>query len=101
MTVDGMNADSPAGLTTVLTVVALWSIPANLISYAKRKGLVYRNCDVHFLFPVPVNPKKGEVISSRLQSGVVLFLLISQLLFMHVPQIVYIADCRIPGFHVQ
>lgn len=52
------GAASPSGMAALLTVVAFWSIPANLIAYAKRKGLVYRNCDVHFLFPSPVGPKK-------------------------------------------
>jgi len=42
----------------ILTVLAFWSIPGNLTAYTKRKGLVYRNCDVHFLFPAPVRPKK-------------------------------------------
>lgn len=52
----GMN--SPEGMAAMLTVFAFWAIPANLIAYAKRKGLLYRNSDVHFLFPAPVGPKK-------------------------------------------
>lgn len=58
MTVDMMGADSAEGLVAVLTVFAFWVIPANLIAYSKRKGLVYRNSDIHFLFPAPVSPKK-------------------------------------------
>lgn len=50
--------DSPEGLTGVLTVLAFWLVPGNLIAFAKRKGLVYRNSDVHFLFPSPVSPKR-------------------------------------------
>lgn len=50
--------DSAQGLAAVFTVFAFWVIPANLISYAKRKGLVYRKSDIHFLFPSPVSPKK-------------------------------------------
>lgn len=50
--------DSPKGFAGVLTVIAVWMIPANLVAYAKRKGLVYRNSDVHFLFPAPVGPKQ-------------------------------------------
>lgn len=57
MTVEVLGADSPGGLVTVLTVFAIWSLPANLIAYSRRKGLVYRNCDVHFLFPSPLSPK--------------------------------------------
>lgn len=50
--------DSSGGMAGVLTVLAFWIIPANLIAYAKRKGLVYRNSDVHFLFPSPIRPKQ-------------------------------------------
>lgn len=52
------GVDSPGGMAGVLTLFAFWVIPGNLIAYAKRKGLVYRNCDVHFLFPSPVGPKQ-------------------------------------------
>lgn len=50
--------NSPEGMTLVLTVLAFWVVPANLVAYAKRKGLIYRNSDVHFLFPAPVSPKR-------------------------------------------
>lgn len=53
-----MNLNSPSGMTAVFTVFAFWVIPANLVAYAKRKGLLYRKSDVHFLFPSPVSPKK-------------------------------------------
>lgn len=53
-----LNGDSPEGMVAVLTVVAFWMIPGNLIAYAKRRGLVYRNSDVHFLFPAPLSPKR-------------------------------------------
>lgn len=56
--VDQAGIDSPRGLSGVLTVMAIWLIPANVIAYAKRKGLLYRNSDVHFLFPAPVGPKQ-------------------------------------------
>ncbi len=52
------SVDSPSGMAAVLTLLAFWTIPANLSAYARRKGLVYRNCDVHFLFPAPVSPKQ-------------------------------------------
>lgn len=52
----GIN--SPDGMVLVLTFLALWIVPGNLAAYAKRKGLVYRNSDVHFLFPSPVSPKR-------------------------------------------
>lgn len=52
----GIN--SPDGMVLVLTVLAFWVVPGNLVAYAKRKGLVYRNSDVHLLFPSPVSPKR-------------------------------------------
>lgn len=55
--VEEANVDSPGGMAGVLTLFAFWLIPGNLIAYAKRKGLVYRNSDTHFLFPSPVHPK--------------------------------------------
>ncbi len=58
MLVQEFGGDSPEGMAAVLTLVAFWLIPGNLIAYAKRKGLVYRNSDVHFLFPSPVSPKQ-------------------------------------------
>ena len=57
MTVELFHGDSAEGLVMVLTVLAFWMIPANLIAYSRRKGLVYRKADVHFLFPAPVRPK--------------------------------------------
>ncbi len=49
--------DSAEGMAAVFTAFAFWVIPSNLISYAKRKGMVYRLSDVHFLFPAPVGFK--------------------------------------------
>lgn len=45
-------------LTAVLTVIVFVFIPSNMISYSKRKGLVFRESDIHFLFSAPVSPKK-------------------------------------------
>lgn len=50
--------NTPGGMAGILTLLAFWIIPGNLVAYAKRKGLVYRNSDVHFLFPAPVSPKR-------------------------------------------
>lgn len=45
-------------LTAVLTAIVFIFIPSNMISYSKRKGLVFREPDIHFLFPAPIGPKK-------------------------------------------
>lgn len=44
-------------LASIITVIAFWLIPANLVAYAKRKGLIFRPGDVHMLFPSPITPK--------------------------------------------
>lgn len=41
--------------TSILTVFGLSTC---LLSYAKRKGLIFTQSDVHFLFSSPVSPKK-------------------------------------------
>lgn len=56
--IQGTGLDSARDMAGVLTVLSFWLIPANLIAYAKRRGLVYRHSDVHFLFPAPVGPKR-------------------------------------------
>lgn len=56
--VEEFGVDSPDSMAAVLTLAAFLMVPGNLIAYAKRKGLIYRNSDVHFLFPAPVSPKK-------------------------------------------
>lgn len=60
------GADTPEGLAGVLTAVSFWLIPGNFIAFAKRRGLVYRSSDVHFMFPAPVNPK-GVLIYAYLR----------------------------------
>ena len=52
-----MGWQSPDMLAALITVIAFWLIPANLVSYARRKGLIFRPGDVHLLFPSPVSPK--------------------------------------------
>lgn len=47
-----------AVLTAILTVIAFIFIPSNLISYSKRKGLIFKQSDIHFLFPTPIRPKR-------------------------------------------
>lgn len=48
---------NPMAFTAMLSAVLLYMTPASYSTYAKRKGMLYRNCDVHFMFPSPVSPK--------------------------------------------
>ena len=45
---------NPMAFTAMLSAVLLYMTPASYSTYAKRKGMLYRNCDVHFMFPSPV-----------------------------------------------
>lgn len=45
-------------LTALLTVLVFFIVPSNMISYSKRKGLIFREPDVHFLFSAPIAPKR-------------------------------------------
>lgn len=47
-----------SALTAILTICAFIFIPSNMISYSRRKGLVFRQSDIHFLFSAPVSPKR-------------------------------------------
>lgn len=44
-------------LAMILIGFSLLTIPGNLNSFAKRKGLLFRNSDIHFVFPSPIGPK--------------------------------------------
>lgn len=48
---------TPAGLAFIISAFSLFTLPANLICYAKKKGLIFKQSDVHFLFQSPVHPK--------------------------------------------
>ena len=51
------SAETASALTALLTAFTFFIIPSNLISYCKRKGLIFRQPDIHFLFSAPLSPK--------------------------------------------
>ena len=50
--------DNSLTMAAACSIVVFWMIPANMISYVKRKGLLYRKGDVHLMFPSPLTPKQ-------------------------------------------
>lgn len=52
------NFNSKENYVAILSIFVFWLIPANLISYARRRGLLFRPSEVHFVFSSPVSPKK-------------------------------------------
>lgn len=83
----GIN--SPGGMAGVLTVFAFWAIPGSLIAYARRKGLVYRNSDIHFMFPSPLSPKRvllyAHLRTLLMQILVNIFIIVCGAVLFHVP----------------
>lgn len=57
MTIKESNIAAPENFVTVLSCAILFILPSNVISYGRRKGLLFRQSEVHFLFPAPVSPK--------------------------------------------
>lgn len=51
------NLASPENLVTILSGLILLILPSNVISYSRRKGLLFRPSEVHFVFSAPVSPK--------------------------------------------
>ena len=57
--------DTPATMAAACSVVVFWLIPANMISYVKRKGLLYKKGDVlatTVVYPTPPQSKTEESI---------------------------------------
>ena len=55
--VAAMGIATPEGLVMVFSLMSLFFLPGNLITFAKRKGLIFKKSDVHLLFVSPVSPK--------------------------------------------
>lgn len=55
--IESLKVNTPEGLTLVLTLFMLLIVPANMLTYAKRKGLIFKTSDVHLMFPAPIQPK--------------------------------------------
>lgn len=58
MMLGNIGTASASTITAFLTVIVFLFTPANLIAYSKRKGLIFRQSDIHFLFPSPIGPKR-------------------------------------------
>lgn len=80
---------TPEGLAGVFTAFAFFFIPANLVSYGKRKGLIFQQSDIHFLFQSPVKPKlvllNAHVKNIILGILVGIGLVVAGVLWFHIP----------------
>lgn len=55
--IEEFRINNPESLAVVLSALIFFLLPSNLISYSRRKGLLFKKSDIHFMFPAPVNPK--------------------------------------------
>lgn len=51
------NMSGPEGYAVLLSFFIVWSIPMNLLAYARKRGLAFKHYDVHFVFSAPISPK--------------------------------------------
>lgn len=49
--------DTAESFATLVSCLVFYLIPGNMISYLKRKGLLFKPSDVHMVFPSPIGPK--------------------------------------------
>lgn len=66
--------DTAEGMVMLVTIFCFYLIPANLIAYAKRRGLIFLKADVNFLFGTPLNPKLHLLYSHSKTLGMSLLL---------------------------
>ena len=48
---------SSRSLITILTVGAVFTFFSNFVTYAKKKGILFKPSHAHFIFTAPINPK--------------------------------------------
>lgn len=73
----GINTD--IGFATILSGITFMLLPANLVAYARRKGVIFKNSDSQFIFQSPVSPKLVLVYSQfkQLVLGLIIYLVIA------------------------
>ncbi len=57
MMAEDFGLKEAGGFAAVLSILIFWVMPADIISYSKRKGLLFKPAEVHFVFSSPENPK--------------------------------------------
>ncbi len=86
-----MGIMGPEGYALLLSFFTVWTIPANLLTYARKRGLTFKHCDVHFVFSAPIDPKKILLYAQikTLYMGLFLNLLMSVggVIWFHVPAV--------------
>ena len=53
-----MSVTGGEGISLILSFFVVWTIPVNLLYYARKRGLAFKHSDVHFIFSAPISPKQ-------------------------------------------
>lgn len=84
-----MGFDSGEKVAMGLSALMFMLIPSNIISYVRRKGLLFKSSDAHFVFSAPEHPKKIILyagMKSMLMGLVIsIFLTVICVVYCHVP----------------
>lgn len=75
------DLNNPEGFILIATLITLYIHPMNYVSYARRKGIAFKQMDVNFVFTAPVNPKlplvyattKSILISLLIEAAVLIY----------------------------
>lgn len=95
ISIESIQFNNPEGLVLGLSFFTLFFMPPTYISYAKRKGIIFKPGDVHFVFTSPVNPKmvllfaylKQYLLGFLFTVGVCIF----GIAFFHIPPVIMAA----------
>lgn len=83
------HLDSPEFFAAAVSAFLLYLTPAGYSSYARRKGLLFRNCDVHFVFPSPASPKLcllyGQIKTLAVSCLMELVIVFVGIVWFHIP----------------
>lgn len=59
-----MDTSNTKNLAAIFSIMVFFLIPADIISYSRRRGLIFKLSEVHFIFPAPENPKRVLIFAS-------------------------------------
>lgn len=87
-----LSLNSRQGFIIVLTFLMLFSMPSSMWVLTKKKGLIFKLSDIHFLFQMPLNPKGLLIFGYR--TGLMMELIINIIILIgcvtvfHIPFVV-------------
>ena len=69
--------NTPSGFVIISTVTTLYLITPTTLSYFKRKGVIFKKQDIHFILSAPTSPKQALIYALLKQAPLNLIMQIS------------------------